>query len=159
MRTPRASSRGFTLIELLVVVVLLALVASMATVASTDDDTLALDMAAMQITDAVERAHALALSTRTAHAVTFDVTNDRFAVVDEFGALLDHPVSKKPWLVDFVSPEQPQRIDLVSASFGDAGEAIMFDAAGEGVESGTLELGRGDVTVTLSFNAATGRIE
>ena len=154
----RLAQRAFTLVELLVVVFIMALMAGIATVSSSDDDGIAAELACQQVTDAIERAQAMAFSSRTGYGVTFDTEDDCFAVVDENGELAVHPITKAAWEVDFLRPGQPKRIDVVSADFGDAGSAVVFDSRGVPLSGGTVVISRDGVSRTLTVDGATGRV-
>lgn len=155
---PRRDRHGFTLLELLVVVVLLALMAAVALPAAGAQDEQHLQLIRVRIGDALDRARALARSQRSPHAVVFDTDGDRFALLDASGAVVVDPLTRKPTLVDFTRPGEPTRIEVVSADFGPAGRAAVFDAQGIPLHGGTLVLRRGAVTHTLAFEAATGRL-
>ena len=159
MSTPSRDGRlGFTLLELLVVIALLALMAAVALPAAGAQDEQHLQLAGVRLGDALDRARALARSQRSPHAVVFDVDGDRFALVDASGGVVVDPLTRKPMLVDFTRPGEATRIDVVSADFGAAGRAALFDAQGVPLHGGTLVLRRGAVTHTLDFEAATGRL-
>ena len=151
--------RGLTLIEVLVVVGVMALLSSMAMVSSGEGDEYALDMAASQIIDTVDRARTLAGSSRLAHGVVFDVEGDRFALVDENGEPVNDALTKRPYVRDFISPGQPRGVDLSVAVFGSAVTTALFDSDGVPVSGGALILVRGKASRTLSLDAATGRMQ
>lgn len=155
----RSRSRAFTLVELLVVVALLGLIGSLAILSSSDGSQQALDLATLQIQDTVDRAKALAVSQREAHGVVFDVSGDRLALVDETGVAVDDPLTKRPLLIDFERPNQPDSIDITAASFGSAGETVLFDSQGQPMAGGTVTLARGKLSRTLTLDLATGKLE
>lgn len=155
-RPPRGSP-GFTLLELLVVVVVLIFMAGIGSLAAGDQGGQAVQLGAVQVTDALERAATLARSQRRPHGVAFDVANDRFAIVDEDGAPAVDPLTRKGYIVAFDRPNQPP-VDLVSAAFGTAGSAALFDAQGVPLTGGQVRLQSGATTLTLTLDAATGRV-
>jgi type II secretion system protein H len=156
-RPTRHARRGFTLIELLVVIVILSIVAGMAAMAPADRGAQDLDLAAIQVNDAMERARALSRSQRMAHGVVFDLANDRFAVVAEDGTAATDPLTKRAYEVDFDRPNQPH-VDITGASFGGAGAAALFDPQGVPLAGGTVTLTAGSHNRTLTLDPATGRL-
>lgn len=155
----RRTQRGFTLLELLVTVVVLGIMAGVATMSAADGSQQRLELAVMQVEDTVERARALAISNRLAHGVVFDVNNDRLTIIDAEGNQAIDPLTQQPYLVEFNSTGQPQGIDIKAASFGDAESTALFDAQGVPVEGGTVRLESGKRVATLTLDPATGRIE
>lgn len=150
-------SHGFTLMELLVVVALLAIMGSIAMVSLDDGGAAAVDLARMQVQDTVATAQAMAASKRLAHGVVFDPDGDTYALVDADGEVVTDPITHQPYLVDLTAVTPT--IDVVSADFGTAGAAILFDAQGVPVDGGTLVLRRDRATRTLTLDAATGDLE
>jgi prepilin-type N-terminal cleavage/methylation domain-containing protein len=149
---------GFTLIELLVVMVILAIMALVAMPASGSGYDQRLDIVEMQITDAINRASALARSTRVPHGVVFDVHGERFAVVDGTGAAVTDPLTKSSYIVDFLRPDQPHGINISSAAFGENGTAAVFDGQGLPVKGGAVVVSCHGATRTLTLDQATGNV-
>jgi len=154
-RTPRPVS-GFTLMELLVTVMVIAVVVSVLGMGTSGAGTYGLDMAELQISDAIQRCQALARSNRTAFGVVFDLQNDRFAIVDELGTVSIDPLTKKDYIVDFVRPGQPHNIDITSADFGMAGTSLLLDPQGVPLFGGFVVLTRQGNRRTLQVDGATG---
>jgi prepilin-type N-terminal cleavage/methylation domain-containing protein len=157
MAVERATA-GYTLLELLLVVCIVALLTGIAGIASGASDTQHLDMAEVQILDALAWAQAQARSNRAPVAVVFDLTRDRFALVDEHGALLTDPLTRAGYLVSFQHPNQPRLVDIVAASFGTAGLAVIFDAQGVPLTGGAIILEAGPHRRVLAVDAATGAV-
>ena len=99
-------------------------------------------MVEIQLRDAFDRAANLARSTRQTHGVVFDLTGDRFAVVDGSGDAVPDPLTKREYIVEFTRPDQPKSIDFANADFGANGVQIRCK----------------DATRTLSLDKATGQV-
>jgi prepilin-type N-terminal cleavage/methylation domain-containing protein len=157
-QTDAARARsGFTLIELLVVLFILGLMAAVAVPATGSGYEHRLDMVEVQVRDAFDRASNLARSTRQTHGVVFDLTGDRFAVVDASGTAVTDPLTKRGYVVDFQRPDQPKGIDFADADFGVNRAAAIFDGQGLPVDGGTVEFRCKGATRTLSLDKATGQ--
>jgi type II secretion system protein H len=153
-----ARPSGFTLIELLVVMAIMAIMAAIAMPASGAGYDQRLDLVELQITDALGRAQALARSTREPHGVVFDLAGERFAVVDGQGVAVTDPLTRSSYIVDFDRPDQPQGIEISTASFGTNGVAAIFDGQGLPVNGGTVELRCHGSSRTLTLDQATGDV-
>ncbi len=147
---------GFTLIELLVVVVILSIVAGITSMAAAEGGEQHLDLAEVQLRDAMTRAEALARSSRSPHAVVFDVAGNRFAVVDEDGNAVVDPLTKRGYVVDFVRPGQPTLVRIAAVNFSDAGNAAIYDAQGVPLTNGAINLQAGNSACVLLWDGATG---
>ena len=150
--------RAFTLIELLVVVSIMGLMAMLAVPMAATTYADRLDLAELQVRDAVQRAQSLARSTRTPHGVVFDWRSERFAVVDSQGLAVIDPLTRSSYVVDFRRPDQPRGLDIHSADFGSSGTAVVFDGDGLPITGGSVEVRcKGSVRL-LTIDAATGQI-
>ncbi len=160
-RHPHASrERGFTLTELLVTVLVLAVLTAVAGVpAAADGDAAALDLAQVQLEDAFRVAQTMSFSLGEPIGVVFDTEVERFAVVRQDGSPVADPLTHGDYLVEFRSPEQPKRVDIVSADFGTTLTAGVFDGSGVPVEGGTVTLLQNGLARTLVLDPATGRLE
>ena len=154
----RRREAGHTLLEMLVVLAIIGILSGIAGVASGVSGAQHLDMAEVQIRDAVEWAQAQAHSNRRPVAVVFDTVLDRFALVDDTGAELPDPLTHASYEVSFRRPNQPRLVHMLSADFGAAGHALIFDAQGSPMTGGTIRLqARGNSRV-LTVDAATGAL-
>ncbi len=157
-RPVRRAVRGTTMLELLVIVGIIGLMAGMLTVTSTQNETIALDQAAVLLQDACTRAQGLARSGRAPVGVVFDVQGNRFAIVTEDGTPARDPLTRTDAIVNLSGPNKAERVTLEEADFGAAGAAALFDAQGVPITGGSLRISRGGRTRTLSLDAATGEL-
>ena len=153
-----APRNGFTLIELLVVIVVLGILGATAALSADGTRDRELDVAEMQIRDAVARAALVARSSRQTAGVVFNLTSSRLAVVDETGTAVLDPLTKGPWIVSLDRLDQPGSLVIVSAEFGATGQAIVFDPQGTPLAGGSLSLRSGHSTRTLSVDGMTGLV-
>jgi hypothetical protein len=141
---------------MLMVIFLVALLAGVASVSVGDGVEHQLEMADVQVRDALAWAQTLARSSRTPVGVVFDPAGERFAVVDQDGAQLPDPLTRRGYEIAFLRPNQPRRVDLAGADFGACGQAAVFDAQGVPLTGGTVTLQAGGRTRVLTVDAATG---
>ena len=157
-RHGRRTDRGFTLTELLLVTAVIGVLGSSAMSAFAESPDHRLDMIERELSDAVDYARALARSDREAHGVVFDVATERVAVVDEAGAVVEDPLARRDYLLDFSGPQYPQGLDLTSADFGDTGAAIVVEPDGTAFSSGSVVLTFRGATRTLRVDLATATL-
>jgi len=157
-RTAARRRAGFTLVELMIVVVILGILAGVVSRIGGQTSEQSLELADIQVQDAIGRAQALARSNRQAFGVVFDLATDRFAIVDETGALAVDPLTRRDYVVRFGVPNQPSLIDVKAADFGATGVAIVFDPQGVPIAGGNVTLAHGTATRQISVDAATGQI-
>ena len=156
--TGRRAEAGHTLLELLVVMAIIAILSGIAGVASGVSGAQHLDMAEVQIRDGLEWAQAQAHSNRRPVAVVFDPAQDRFALVDDTGAVLPDPLTHADYEVSFRRPNQPRLVHMLSVDFGAGGRALIFDAQGVPMTGGTIQLQARGTTRVLTIDAATGAL-
>jgi prepilin-type N-terminal cleavage/methylation domain-containing protein len=156
--TGERGEHGYTLVELLMVVVLIGLLASTAAMASGGQGESRLNLLETQLADALEFAQSRSQSTRTAHGVVFEPSSDRFGVIDEAGALVDDPLTRRAYVIDLHAPNQPYNLDLLSVDFGAAGSVLLFDSDGLPLTSGQVLIQCGNAARTLILDEATGRL-
>jgi prepilin-type N-terminal cleavage/methylation domain-containing protein len=154
----RRSAAGHTLLELLVVLAIIGILSGIAGVASGVSGAQHLDMAEVQIRDAIEWAQAQAHSNRSPVGVVFDPAEDRFAIVDASGVVLPDPLTHAGYEVSFHRPNQPRLVHMLSANFGAGGHALIFDAQGAPMTGGTIRLQARGVSRVLTVDAATGSL-
>lgn len=149
-RLRRRDGRAFTLVELLCVMVILALMAGMATPRFAGF--LAIERAeaaARRITADLALAQRRAAYTSTGITVTFNVASNTYQVGG-----MDHPDHPgQPYLVAL--GEDPYGATLLSASLGgDAG--ITFNGYGDPDSSGTIVIQVGSRTKTITIDPEAG---
>ena len=153
-----ATRRGFTLVELLVAVTILAILSGLAGMPGGRSDGALVDLAEVQVRDALGLARSMAFATRQPHGVAFDPATDRLAVVSIDGKAVSDPLTHGAYVVDFTRFDQASHVDLAAAEFGATGTAVVFDGQGAPVSGGSLLLGHGDVVRLFSVDPATGEL-
>ncbi len=149
---------GFTLVELLVVIAIVALIAGVAVPSSGDNRSFRLAAVETQVRDALNHARMLASTTGQTHGVLFDTREDAFAVIDGSGRAVRDPLTKRGYVVTFDRPDQPQAIDIQSASFGSNGAAAIFGPDGLPEKGGTVLVACKGVSVLFTLDRATGKL-
>jgi prepilin-type N-terminal cleavage/methylation domain-containing protein len=125
---------AFTLVEILVVVVILGIAAAIILPQMSNRDDLRASSMARTLMADLAYAQARAVSTQKSQYVRFDVTNNRYDVLDQFTPseqVITHPVDKTPFLVQLGAARQDSLKDVVldTVSF-DTRTVIMFDELG-----------------------------
>lgn len=172
-------ARGFTLVELIIVMSIIAIGAMVAQMTREPTDPYAVDLAASQWVDAIERARLEALRMDARYGVSLEPTLGRIRVFRSDPAsgpnlpIYDvlHPVTKKAYTVQLDERPDTAAVVVSGANTFDAGcsqpALILFDGDGtprcgnpEGVlfTGATLTLSKGSHSRTIQIEGVTGRV-
>jgi prepilin-type N-terminal cleavage/methylation domain-containing protein len=164
--------RGYTLAELLLVISLLAIIAVGAAVSYGDVVAeIKLDAAAGEIRETLEYARNQSLkmdvNASSAYGVSFlgprtEADNGNwFQCVQKNGLLplitLTHPVSRKPYKIDFDESGYYQGITITGLAL-DGNGRVFFDKTGSPSTPGTITIGYGNRQRTISISRYTGSV-
>jgi prepilin-type N-terminal cleavage/methylation domain-containing protein len=157
---------GFTLAEILVVVVILGMAMYLAVPMFSDAAQMQLQSAANIVAADLEYAKSMAISRQQFYSIVFDPDADTYRVEDTNGVVVLHPVKLGfDYKVEFRKDSRLNKVDLVSADFGDSSHRIKFDylgspynGSGAALNSGTITLHGGANTVTITIEPVTGYI-
>ena len=150
---------GVTLIELLAIVVVMGFLAAIAVPAASVSYERKMDVLQLEVQDAIDHAQSLAYHTGLKHAVRLDTSAQWIAVVNEVGAPVVDPLTRKPFVVRFTpAPGQPTGAFMTSAQFGFDRPLILFNSKGDLEYEGTLSLSAGKYQRLLSLNSATAKL-
>ena len=152
------SYRAFTLVELMIVVLIVAILAATAIPAISEAAVdLKLRSAARELMADLNYVRNLAITDGSAYALIF--TGSGYSAVkavdiSDLGSnpVITHPIKHNNWVVSL----QEQRITVKAAFAGKAG--VCFDATGAPNAAGSVVLRCGTAAVTVSVEAATGRV-
>lgn len=176
--------RGFTVTELLVVVIIVGLLAVVATPALRSADPNKVDLAATQLAEALRFARSEAMRTGQVHSVQVRQNEEDFAAektdlsFEPAGAefILRHPVTKQLFEQDFDDPGPVLGVDISNSqdAFHYAGlgrrQRLMFDANGQPIyikpiagetyhlTSANIKLKLGDRQLQVRVAPYTGRV-
>ena len=175
MRNPRdfqtisygQNNSGMSLIEIIVVVMILAMVAMLAVPMISSAGSVQIRSAANLISADLEYAKNMSISTGQNYSVVFE-TNHSYKVCDQSGATIEHPVSKKNYVVDFSADSRLDEVTITSAVFDPgSSQTITFDYLGSPysgsgtsnpLNSGQITLQADSIVMHVNVEAVTGFI-
>ena len=147
---------GFTLIELIVVVVILAIMAAVVIPYVTGTSSMKAQSAARLVMSDLEYAQDLAITSQSDITVTFDTSGNFYGVSNESGPL-NHPITKKTYVVDFDTLAGLSGVSLTAASFG-GGSSVTFDSLGAPSPDGSVNVSAGVSGYQVTVAPITGRV-
>ena len=158
---------GFTLVEIIVVVVIIAIASMMVIPVISSADNIQVRSASNILASDLEYAKNMSISMGQNYSVVF-INSYSYKVCDQSGSTVEHPVSKKSYVVDFSSDSRLDKVSINQTQIMPGStSAITFDYlgspySGSGVTtplvSGSVELKAGDMIVTVSVEAVTGYV-
>lgn len=146
-----------TLVELLIVVAVIAVLSGAAiSLLTTGHSQIAAEDAARRVAADLAFAQADAIAKRSERLVIFDAATDAYGIYSG-GAPLTHPVSKKPFLVDFGDLFHGVEVDLRVPGFGGS-DTLRFDVEGIPACGGTVGLQAGGSDWEVTVADVTGHV-
>jgi prepilin-type N-terminal cleavage/methylation domain-containing protein len=157
---------AFTIIELLIVVVIIAIAAMTVVPMMSSASSMQIRSAANMIAADLEYAKSMAISRGQYYSVVF--TSAKTYEIRNQSGLIQHPVKKGDFIVNFGSDSRLGQVDIVSVVFSpNSSQTITFDYLGSPysgsgtsnpLNSGIITLQAGTMTKTINVEAVTGFI-
>ena len=157
--------RAYTLIEILIVVVLMGIASAMVVPSLGSTDALRVQSTVRVIVADITVAQSDALARQQCRAMVFDVTNNKYSVVEVPGTVLD-PVANTINVVNLNNERKFHSSRIVSAVF-DGGNVLYFDELGGPVtqpggttpgNGGTIVVSGSGQVYTITVEPYTGRV-
>ncbi len=158
-------NRGFTLIELLIVIVIIGISAAIAVPLMSSAASMQIRAGGGVVAADLEYAKSMAISRGQLYSVVFDAANEQYQIEDSTGNVIEHPVSKKPYVVDFANDARLDRVEITGVNFGST-NTVKFNYLGSPFDrnnvdlnsAGTVTLQAAGLTRTVTVEPVTGFI-
>lgn len=148
---------GFTIVEIIIVVVIISIAALAAVPMFSSAGSIQLRAAANMILGDLEYAKSMAISRGQNYSVEFDINNESYSIKDQNGTVIEHPVTRKLYVISFKIDRRLDQVDINSANFN-AASSVMFDCLGSPDNGGTVVLQAGGNSSTVRVEPVTGFI-
>ena len=158
MKRSRARRGAFTLVEVLVVLMILGIAAAMVVPRLGSMGDIQASSAARTLVANMEYAQNEAIVTQQPVTVDFGVADENYALKDSSSTTLQHPITKRDFVVAFATERGLEKVEILSASFGGHDE-VTFDSLGSPDNGGSVTLGADGHTYRVDVAAVTGRIQ
>ncbi len=159
---------AFTMIEIIIVVVIIAIAAMTVVPMMSSAASMQIRSAANMIAADLEYAKSMAISRGQYYSVVFDKNAETYEIRDQSGSVIQHPVKKGDFIINFGSDSRLDKVNIVDADFDpDSSQTITFDYLGspysgtgisEQLNSGVISLQAGIITKTIRVEPVTGFI-
>jgi prepilin-type N-terminal cleavage/methylation domain-containing protein len=149
------AARAFTLTELIVVLAVVAITAAMAVPYAASGDSAVVSATRLAASD-LQYAQSVAVTTQAPVTVTYS-TADRAYTLSNASGTLNHPMTGKPYVVNYPATRGYESVSILSAGFGGAA-SVTFDATGAPDNAGAVQLRAGAHVYRLNVAAATGNV-
>jgi len=154
--------KAFTMVEIIVVVFILSIVSMIAIpMLSSAADTQVRSAANILAAD-IEYAKNLAISHQKNYSIVFDISNNIYEIRDKDAVVIDHPLTSRPYSVNFANESRLNRVVISSASF-DSSNTLTFDYLGSPYNGSSTPLNSGQIildadgySMTIDVQAVTG---
>jgi len=148
---------GFTIVEIIIVVVIISIAALMAVPMMSSAGSVQLRAAANMVLADLEYAKSMAISRGQNYSVEFDISTESYCVKDQTGTVIEHPVTRKSYVVSFKNDSRLNRVDITSVNFNGT-PSVLFDCLGSPDYGGDVVLQAGGNTATVKVEHVTGFI-
>ena len=154
----QCGTNGFTMTEMLTVVALLGVASAVVIPQFSSNTTQYAQTAARSISHDIQYAQDIAVTTQSPITLSITSSGYEYSLKDSSGTVLTHPVSRKPFTVNFHDDPNISQL-TIEVNFGGATE-VVFDAFGTPSTGGTITLSHSSMTwdVVLTLHAATGSV-
>ncbi len=149
--------QGLTLIEILVVLVILGIAAAMVVPRLSSMGDLQVASAARAMVANVQYAQNEAIITQTPVTVAFDAAAESYQLQDAGGVVMQHPITKRNFVVAFADARGFERVDILSANFNGSAK-VAFDPLGSSDQGGQVILSADGQSYRVSIAPVTGKV-
>ena len=152
------ANQGLTLVETMLVLLLLGIATTLALPAFDSVRTGAkIDGAAAWLLGDIRYAQSLAIRTQKTCTIAFDPVNETYRLLDQNGIVVQHPLTRQAYQVNFNAMQQFKGIDLVAATFG-ASSNLSFGTLGAPQTGGVVTLRYANRQRAINVLYPSGRI-
>jgi type II secretion system protein H len=166
VRPQQGGRCGFTIIELMIVLVILGIAAAIAAPMVSSAASMQLRSAVNMVAADLEYAKSMSIATGQYYRVAFDTASNKYEVQDPSGTVIQHPVTKKNYVVSFADDGRLDQVTIQSVQTGATAIAMVYfdylgtpsSSAGQLNSDGVVTLQAGGATRTVAVKAVTGFI-
>ena len=156
---------AFTMVEIVVVVVIMSIAALLAIPMLSSAGDSQVKSAANIVASDIEYAKNLAIGRQKNYSIVFDTAADSYEVRDSDNAVIEHPMTKKPYSITFSNDSRLSSVKINTADF-DSTSTLYFDYLGTPYSgsldplknAGVITLNADEFSLTVKVQPMTGYI-